>query len=176
MKSGKVKVLAVTTAKRSSILPYVPTMKSFYPEFESDNWYRVFVPAARLRISSRNSTPRYSRPESARCHRLPVARRRRPGRQHAGGAAANYRREIAKYAKLIKTANIQPEKQAFNQEISWPIRRIQAHPLEQYKLLVGTVTPRPIALVTTLGPTGPTRRRSAFSTPSARIRRCCASR
>ena len=26
---------------------------------------------------------------------------------------------------------------------------------EQYKLLVGTVTPRPIALVTTLGPTGP---------------------
>ena len=25
--------------------------------------------------------------------------------------------------------------------------------LEQYKLLVGTVTPRPIALVTTLGPT-----------------------
>ena len=27
--------------------------------------------------------------------------------------------------------------------------------LEQYKLLVGTVTPRPIALVTTLGPTGP---------------------
>ena len=27
--------------------------------------------------------------------------------------------------------------------------------LEQYKLLVGTVTPRPIALVTTLGPNGP---------------------
>ena len=27
--------------------------------------------------------------------------------------------------------------------------------LEQYKLLIGTVTPRPIALVTTLGPTGP---------------------
>ena len=27
--------------------------------------------------------------------------------------------------------------------------------VEQYKLLVGTVTPRPIALVTTLGPAGP---------------------
>ena len=110
MKSGKVKVLAVTTAKRSSILPDVPTMKSFYPEFESDNWYAFFVPAGTppdivaklnaeiLKALKASDVIDYLSHDGAD-----------PVGSTPAELAANYRREIVKYAKLIKAANIQPE-------------------------------------------------------------------
>ncbi|HEU0289323.1 MAG TPA: tripartite tricarboxylate transporter substrate binding protein, partial [Burkholderiales bacterium] len=44
LKSGKARALAVTTPKRSSALPDLPTMNSIYPGFESDNWYAMFYP------------------------------------------------------------------------------------------------------------------------------------
>ena len=44
IKAGKVKALAVTTAKRSGAFPDLPTMASLYPGFESDNWYAMFFP------------------------------------------------------------------------------------------------------------------------------------
>ena len=44
IKSGKARALAVTTPKRSSALPDLPTMNSFYPGFESWNWYAMFYP------------------------------------------------------------------------------------------------------------------------------------
>ena len=42
IKSGKARALAVSTPKRSSALPDLPTMNSFYPGFESWNWYAMF--------------------------------------------------------------------------------------------------------------------------------------
>lgn len=45
IKSGKVRGLAVTTPKRSSAFPDLPTMNTFLPGFESDNWYAMFFPA-----------------------------------------------------------------------------------------------------------------------------------
>ena len=44
LKSGKAKGLAVTTPKRSSVLPDLPTMDSMYPGFTADNWYAMFYP------------------------------------------------------------------------------------------------------------------------------------
>lgn len=44
LKAGKAKALAVTTPKRSSALPDLPTMNSLYPGFESWNWYAMFYP------------------------------------------------------------------------------------------------------------------------------------
>ena len=110
MKSGKVKVLAVTTARRSSILPDVPTMKSFYPEFESDNWYAFFVPAGTPQdiVAKLNA-------EILKALKAPdvIDYLSHDGADPVGSTpaelAANYRREIVKYAKLIKAANIQPE-------------------------------------------------------------------
>jgi tripartite-type tricarboxylate transporter receptor subunit TctC len=110
MKSGKVKVLAVTTAKRSSILPDVPTMKSFYPEFESDNWYAFFVPAG----TPQDIVARLNA-EILKALKAPdvIDYLSHDGADPVGSTpaelAANYRREIVKYAKLIKAANIQPE-------------------------------------------------------------------
>jgi tripartite-type tricarboxylate transporter receptor subunit TctC len=44
LKASRVRALAVTTAKKASALPDLPTMNSFYPGFVSDNWYAMFFP------------------------------------------------------------------------------------------------------------------------------------
>ncbi len=46
VKQGKLKPLAVSTAKRSRAFPDVPTIQeSGIPDFEVDSWYAVFMPA-----------------------------------------------------------------------------------------------------------------------------------
>jgi tripartite-type tricarboxylate transporter receptor subunit TctC len=46
VKSGRVKGLAVTTLKRSAMLPDLPTIaESGFPGYETDNWYAVVLPA-----------------------------------------------------------------------------------------------------------------------------------
>ena len=45
IKSGKIKPIAVTGAKRSSVLPDVPTVaESGYPDFDADSWLAVVAP------------------------------------------------------------------------------------------------------------------------------------
>ena len=44
-RSGRVRLLAVTTAKPASAFPDLPTMNAFYPGIESDNWYAMWFPA-----------------------------------------------------------------------------------------------------------------------------------
>lgn len=46
MNSGRLKALAVASAKRTSMLPQVPTLiESGLPEFQYTTWYAFFVPA-----------------------------------------------------------------------------------------------------------------------------------
>jgi tripartite-type tricarboxylate transporter receptor subunit TctC len=46
IRSGKLRALAVTTAKRSSLVPELPTMiEAGMPGFEVNNWYGMVVPA-----------------------------------------------------------------------------------------------------------------------------------
>ena len=47
IQSGKLRALGVTTAKRSSALPNVPTLaEAGLPGYEVSPWFAVFVPAA----------------------------------------------------------------------------------------------------------------------------------
>ncbi len=46
IRSGRLKALAVTTAKRSAALPDVPTLAETYPGFEIDTWWGLVAPAA----------------------------------------------------------------------------------------------------------------------------------
>jgi tripartite-type tricarboxylate transporter receptor subunit TctC len=46
LKNGKLRAIAVTTAKRASAMPEVPTLaESGVPGYEFDTWYAVFAPA-----------------------------------------------------------------------------------------------------------------------------------
>jgi len=46
IKSGKLKALGITSAKRSAQIPDVPTIaESGYPDFQVGNWYAVLAPA-----------------------------------------------------------------------------------------------------------------------------------
>jgi tripartite-type tricarboxylate transporter receptor subunit TctC len=45
VRSGRLRALAVTSAKRFSLLPDVPTVADTVPGFEVDSWYGVFAPA-----------------------------------------------------------------------------------------------------------------------------------
>jgi tripartite-type tricarboxylate transporter receptor subunit TctC len=44
MRAGKLRPLAVTTAKRSEALPHVPTVGEFLPGYEASSWFGVGVP------------------------------------------------------------------------------------------------------------------------------------
>jgi len=46
LRSGKLRALAVTTKRKSPMLPELPTLDSFYPGFDIDNWYMLFAPTA----------------------------------------------------------------------------------------------------------------------------------
>ena len=107
LKSGKARALAVTTPKRSSALPDLPTMNSIYPGFESDNWYAMFFPKGTPR-ADRGQAERRDQ-ESARTPEVSRSSRRRRSMPVASSPeelAALLKREIAKYAKVITTASI----------------------------------------------------------------------
>ena len=110
VKAGRVHALAVTTAKKSSAFPDLPTMSSIYPGFESDNWYAMFFPAGtpkaivdRLNgeIAKALKTPELKQ-FMAREALDPVA-------SSPAELEANFKREIARYAKIIKAGNITVE-------------------------------------------------------------------
>jgi tripartite-type tricarboxylate transporter receptor subunit TctC len=110
IKSGKVRALAVTTAKRSSTFPNLPTMDSLYPGFESDNWYAMFMPAGTPRevVMKLNA-------EIIKALNSPDVREfiTREGGDPVGSSPDEltkyFKREIDKYAKVIKAGNITAE-------------------------------------------------------------------
>jgi tripartite-type tricarboxylate transporter receptor subunit TctC len=107
VKAGKVRALAVTTAKKSSAFPDLPTMTSIYPGLESDNWYAMFFPAGTPRpiIDKLNS-------EIAKALKSKDIQDFMPREALDAVASspeelsANFKREIARYAKIIKAGNI----------------------------------------------------------------------
>jgi tripartite-type tricarboxylate transporter receptor subunit TctC len=44
IRAGKLRALAVTTAARSELLPELPTLSEFLPEYEASSWYGVGAP------------------------------------------------------------------------------------------------------------------------------------
>jgi tripartite-type tricarboxylate transporter receptor subunit TctC len=107
IKTGKVRPLAVTTAKRSSAFPDLPTMNSIYPDFEADNWYAMFFPkgTAKETVAKLNA-------EIIKALKAPDLNDfiRKEGGEPVGSTpeelAAYFKREVDKYAKVIKAANV----------------------------------------------------------------------
>ena len=107
IKSGRARPLAVTTPKPSSALPDLPTMSSIYPGFESDNWYAMFYPKATPKpiIDKMNSEIKKALATPEMKNFMP-REALDPVASTPEELAALLKREIAKYAKVIKLAKI----------------------------------------------------------------------
>jgi len=111
IKANRVRALAVTTAKRSSILPDVPTMaEAGMPGFETSTWGGLLAPAGtpKATIAKLNT-------EVNRILALPDVRKtlQDAGIEPANGSPQQFtdfiNSEMVKWAKVAKGANIQPE-------------------------------------------------------------------
>ena len=107
VKSGKAKAIAVTTPKRSSYFPELPTMSSIYPGFESDNWYAMFVPKGTPRaIIDRLHAEIRKGMETPEVKAYMPREALDPVVSTPEELGALLKREIEKYAKVIRAANI----------------------------------------------------------------------
>jgi tripartite-type tricarboxylate transporter receptor subunit TctC len=110
IKAGRVRPLAVASARKSAVLPELPTLATYYPGFDADNWYAMFVPAATSKEIVAKLHSEVVKVLSSAEMRDAISR---DGAEPVGSTpeelAAYFRREVQKYAKLIKAANVQVE-------------------------------------------------------------------
>jgi len=105
--SGKVRALAVTTAKRAKAYPNLPTMTSMYPGFDVDNWYAMFMPAGTPRpIVDKLNSEILKALKASDVLEFMAKEGGEPVGSTPEELAAMFRREIAKYAKVIEAAHI----------------------------------------------------------------------
>lgn len=108
IKSGRLKPLAVTTAKRSSALPHVPTLEEAgFKGFDMGTWFGVLAPAATPKevVARLNS-------EMVKIIKSPEFAKRMEeiGAEPIGNTSEEMARQIAadtaRYAQLVKRANV----------------------------------------------------------------------
>jgi tripartite-type tricarboxylate transporter receptor subunit TctC len=107
LNAKRLRALAVTTGKKASALPNLPTMDSIYPGFTSDNWYVMFMPdgSPKEAISRINASVK-----KALGAKEVSSFYAKQGLDPIGGSpedvTALLKREIPKYAKVITDGNI----------------------------------------------------------------------
>lgn len=111
IKSGRLRALAVSSAKRSALLPDVPTLaEAGVPGFAATSWGGVLAPAG----TPREIVAKLNR-EIARILQLPDVRERLLGlgAEPVGNSSAEFadylRSETARFAKLVKELGMAPE-------------------------------------------------------------------
>ncbi len=110
LKVGKAKALAVTTEKRSSMLPDLPTMNSIYPGFVSDNWYAMFFPAGTRPdiVNKLNSEIRHAL-GTEEIKKFFQREALEPVASSPAELSTMLKGDITKYAAVIKAANIKAQ-------------------------------------------------------------------
>jgi tripartite-type tricarboxylate transporter receptor subunit TctC len=109
VKAGKIRALAVSTAKRSRAVPEIPTVaEAGVPGYDSGAWFGLLAPAGTPKdIVNRLAA------ETQRILKLPDVHERIAalGAEPVGSTpeqfAAHIKSEIAKWAKVIKEANVE---------------------------------------------------------------------
>ena len=110
LKAGKAKALAVTTPKRSSALPDLPTMDSMYPGFVADNWYAMYFPKGTPRaIVDRLNAEIKKASDTPELKAFYPREALDPVVSSPEELSTLLDHEIAKYAKVIKAGNIRVE-------------------------------------------------------------------
>jgi tripartite-type tricarboxylate transporter receptor subunit TctC len=108
--AGKIRALAVTSARRSALAPDVPTVAETLPGFNIVGWYGLAAPAGtpKLEITRINA-------ETNRTLQSPelIARMRELTYEPIGGtpeeARARIATDVARWSKIIREAGIEPQ-------------------------------------------------------------------
>ena len=108
IKSGKIKIIAVTTAQRVPQLPAVPTIaESGYPGFDGAGWSGVVLPSGTPRdLVERISADIQRALNEPQLHDRIIERGGIPDPRTPQGYADFIRAEIEKWAQVAKTANV----------------------------------------------------------------------
>ena len=110
VKAGKLRILAVTTATRSALLPDVPAIGETLPGFDMTSWNGIFAPAGTppeivSRLEKESLKLLADKGTEARFAVLGFE----VAPQNAQQFDRYVRGEIAHWGKLVRAANIQPE-------------------------------------------------------------------
>ena len=111
VKSGKLKIVAVMSAKRSPLFPDVPTVaESGFPGFEASVWYSLIAPA---KLPPALVKTLHTQVEKALQSKDMTERLGSVGGEVSPGTTAQFaaylNSERKRYEKLVREANIQPD-------------------------------------------------------------------
>jgi tripartite-type tricarboxylate transporter receptor subunit TctC len=110
VKSGKLRAIALMSAKRAALLPDVPAAVETLPGCEATNWFGLMLPAATpAAIHKRVYDEVVRLLRSAELRDQLVAQGAEPVGSTPEQYAAFLKSETAKWARVIKDANIRPD-------------------------------------------------------------------
>jgi tripartite-type tricarboxylate transporter receptor subunit TctC len=111
IRSGAVRPIAVTTAKRSALMPDLPTMsESGLPGFESSAWFGLFAPAALpAPIRARVHEDAASALNAADARERLVAAGADPAGEPGEALERQIRADMARWGQVIRAANVKPQ-------------------------------------------------------------------
>ncbi len=110
-KSGRVHALAVSTARRSALLPEVPTIsEAGVSDFEAGNWFGIFAPAGTPQaiIDRLNAAVNQAMTRSEMKERM-LSQGADPLSGSPADLANLVQRELARFAKIVKAAGVRIE-------------------------------------------------------------------
>ena len=110
-KSGKVRVLAVTSVRRSAQLPETPTVsEAALPGYDITTWFGILGPAGIPReIVNRLSSAVISMVDEPELKAYLLAQGVEPHTAGPDQFAAHLKIEVSKFARIVKAAGIRPE-------------------------------------------------------------------
>jgi tripartite-type tricarboxylate transporter receptor subunit TctC len=111
VKAGKLRAIAVTSAKRASGLPEIPTIaESGFPDYDLTTWWGLFAPAGTpTEIVARIHRDTLAALQNADLKERFAALSVDPGGGSSREFADYVRQEIAKYDRIVKQLNIKSE-------------------------------------------------------------------
>ena len=110
IRAGKVRGLAVTTARRSAAAPDLPTVASFLPGFEAVNWFALFAPAGTpAAIVNKLSAETAKALKATEIRELLMREGIEPLGSTGPELGTYFHNDVERTAKLIKAANIKVE-------------------------------------------------------------------
>src|SRR5687767_147384 len=108
--AGKLRPLAVTTKRRSSVFPDLPTLDSFFPGFDIDNWFSFFAPVGTPAVVVNRI---HAEVVKGLQHPDVKAWFVREGAEPVGSTPAEFaaflRSEVEKYARIVKISGAKPD-------------------------------------------------------------------